>query len=203
MTSEKSDNDDAMDKMLGDMVRDADEYHVRLKQQHLNQTRLHVAVAGVVVWFAVFAVLGVGVFFTIARSEGLMYLVGAFLAAVVTGVVAGLAMYAIRRKRGFKFAELGALLDKTRGGKAASEDGLRLMDLMHQATLVMRKQKLDSAFEYGVVAFVLVSLVGMNAGIGALAGVVTYLYFRFEAIREFEREDDRYEVSKREILLGL
>jgi hypothetical protein len=77
------------------------------------------------------------------------------------------------------------------------------MDLMHQATLIMRKQKLDSAFEYGVVVFVLVSLVGMNAGIGALAGVVTYLYFRFEAIREFEREDDRYEVSKREIILGL
>jgi hypothetical protein len=112
-------------------------------------------------------------------------------------------MYVVRRRRGFKFVELGALLDKMKGGKVSSEDGLHLMDLMHQAAVTMRKQRLDSAFEYGVAAFILVSVIGLNAGYGALAGVVTYLYFRFEALREFEREDDRYEVSKKDILLSL
>ena len=132
---------------------------------------------------------------------------GAFLtgiaAGVTAGVMAGVIMYMIRRRRGSKFADLGALIDKMKGGQASSEDGLRLMDLMHQAALTMRKQKLDSAFEYGVAAFILVSIVGFNAGFGALAGVLTYLYFRFEALRDYEREDERYEASKKDILLSL
>jgi chromate transport protein ChrA len=77
------------------------------------------------------------------------------------------------------------------------------MDLMHQAALTMRKQRLDSAFEYGVAAFILVSFLALNAGFGALAGVITYLYFRYEALREYEKEDERYETSKKEILLSL
>ena len=56
MTSEG--NGDAADKLLIGMVRDADEYFARLKAQHKNQTRVHVAVIGSVVWFAVFVALG-------------------------------------------------------------------------------------------------------------------------------------------------
>jgi len=201
MTSEQ--NGGAPEKMLADMVKDADEYYGRLKGQHANQTRVHVAVVGSVVWFAVFAALGLGVYFTVPKGMVVEYLLGAFLGAIVTGAAAGLVMYAVRRRRGFRFAELGALLDKMKGDKASSEDGLRLMDLMHQAALTMRKQRLDAAFEYGVAAFILVSVVGLNAGFGALAGVATYLYFRFEALREFEKEDQRYEASKRDIVFSL
>jgi len=201
MTSEQ--NGEASGTTLNDIVGAADEFYARLKGQHVNQTKVHVAVVGSIVWFAVFAALGIGVYFTVQRAMATQYLLAAFLVAVATGVVAGLIMYVVRRRRGFKFAELGALLEKMKGGKVSSEDGLHLMDVMHQATLTMRKQRLDSAFEYGVAAFILVSLVGLNAGLGALAGVVTYLYFRYEALREYEREDERYEVSKKELLLGL
>lgn len=201
MTSEQ--NGEAPEKTLNGMVGDVDEYYARLKEQHVNQTRVHVAVVGSVVWFAVFATLGFGVYFTVAKTLVIEYLLAAFLVALVIGVAAGLTMYVIRRRRGFKFVELGTLLGKIKGGKVSSEDGLRLMDLMHQAALTMRKQRLDSAFEYGVAAFILVSFIGLNAGFGALAGVVTYLYFRFEALREYEREDEKYEVSKKEILLSL
>ncbi len=69
------------------------------------------------------------------------------------------------------------------------------MDAMHQAALVARKRKMDSAFEYGIVAFAIVSLVGLNAGIGTLAGVIAYLYFRYEALRDFEKEEKRYTES--------
>lgn len=201
MTSEQ--NGQATDKILNDMIRDADEYYAKLKGQQINQTRVHVAVIGSIVWFAVFAALGIGAYVTVPAAQIIGYIVAAFLGAVVTGVVAGLIMYVIRRRRGFKFAELGAMLNKMKEGKATSEDGLRLMDLMHQATLIMRKQRLDSAFEYGVASFILVSFIGLNAGFGALAGVVTYLYFRFEALRDYERQDERYEVSKKDILLSL
>jgi hypothetical protein len=47
--------------MLGDMVRDADEYHAQLRIRHVSGDRLHAAVVSVVVWFAAFVVLGVGV----------------------------------------------------------------------------------------------------------------------------------------------
>jgi len=201
MTSEQ--NGGAPEKMLADMVKDADEYYGRLKGQHANQTRVHVAVVGSVVWFAVFAALGLGVYFTVPKEMAVEYLLGAFLGAIAVGAAAGLVMYAARRRRGFRFAELGTLLGKMKGEKATSEDGLRLMDLMHQAAITMRKQRLDAAFEYGVAAFILVSVIGLNAGLGALAGVATYLYFRFEALREFEKEDQRYEASKRDIILSL
>ena len=112
-------------------------------------------------------------------------------------------MYAVRRRRGFKFAELGAQIDRMKSGRVSSEDALRLMDLMHQAALTARKRRLDLAFEYGVAAFILVSLIGLNAGYGALAGVIVYLYFRYESTREYEKEDERYEESKKDLLLGL
>lgn len=189
--------------MLNEVIRDADEYFSRLKDQHANQTRLHVALVGSVVWFAVFVALGIGVYFTQPRVDLPIYLIGAFLTSVAAGATAGGLMYLVRRRRGFKFAELGVLIDKMKGGQVSSEDGLRLMDMVHQAALLMRKQRLDSAFEYGLAAFILVSFVSLHAGFGALAGVVTYLYFRFEALREYEREEERYEVSKKDILLSL
>jgi len=198
MTAEGEGTREPTDQMLSDVVRDADEYYAQLRRRHVGETRLHVAIVSVVVWFAAFVVLGVGAYVTVRSAAVIEYLLAAFLVAIVIGVAAGLAMYGIRRKRGFKFAELGALLEKMKVGKVSSEDGLRLMDVMHQAALTVRKQRLDSAFEYGVAAFILVSLIGLNAGVGALAGVIVYLYLRFEALREYEREDERYEDSKKE-----
>jgi len=77
------------------------------------------------------------------------------------------------------------------------------MDAIRQASLVAKKRKMDSAIKYGVVAFSLVALIGLNAAIGALAGVVVYLYFRFEALREYERDEMRYEDSKKDLLHSL
>ncbi len=203
MTAEGERAHEPTDQMLSDMVRDANEYYAQLRRRHVSETRLHVAIVGVVVWFAAFVVLGVGAYFTVPRAAVIEYLLAAFLVAIAIGVSAGLVMYSIRRRRGFKFAELGVLLEKMKAEKASSEDGLRLTDVMHQVALTARKQRLDSAFEYGVAAFILVSLVGLNPGTGALAGVVAYLYFRFEALREYEREDKKYEDSKKELLLNL
>lgn len=201
MTSEEKTTE--TEQMLSGMAKDADEYYAQLKRIHASQTRLHVAIVGAVVWFAAFVVLGVGVYFTIKGAVAPLYLLGAFLAAIAIGIGAGGVMYAVRRRRGFRFEELGALLEKMKTGKATSEDGLRLTDVMHRAALIARKQRLDSAFEYAVGAFILVSVIGLNPGFGALAGVIVYLYFRFEALRDYEREDQRYEDSKRELLLNL
>jgi len=201
MTSEQ--NGEAADKLLNDMMRDADEYYARLNVQQVNQTRVYAAVMGAVIWFAVFAAIGIALYLNVKGPDLVPDLLWAFLTAVVSGVITAGIMYAVRRQKASKFADLGALLAKMKQGRVSAEDGIRLMDLMHQAAVTMRKQRLDSAFAYGVAAFILVSFVGLNAGFGALAGVVTYLYFRFEALREYEKEDERYEVAKRDIILSL
>ena len=202
MTTERGDPGRRNDQMLADIVRDADEYYENLSRKHVSETRLDVAVVSLVVWFAAFAVLGFGAITTV-RGAVYEYLIAAFLVAIAIAAVSGIVTFAIRRKRGFKFAELGVLVKKMKEGEVSSEDGLRLMDAMHQAALVSKKRKMDSAFEYGVIVFALVALIGMNAGLGAMAGVVAYLYFRFEALRGYEREEKRYEDSKSGLLQSL
>ena len=160
---------------MDDIVRDADEYYSYLSGKHVADTRLDAAVVSLVVWFAAFAVLGIGAITTIRGPTVYEYLAAAMLVAITLAAASGLVTYTVRRRRGFKFVELGGLLKKMKEGGASSEDGLRLMDAMHQAALVARKRKLDSAFEYGVVAFAIVAVIGVNAGDGALAGVITYL----------------------------
>jgi hypothetical protein len=201
MTSEHNGEDAS--KLLGDMVQDGEEYYAAFKQLVANQSRVNAIIIGIAVWFAAFVALGLAVYFNFQGPNFNTDLLWAFLTAVAGGVVVGVIMYYVRRQSGSQFQEFGALLDKMKQGKATSEDGLRLMDLMHQTVLIMRKQRLDQAVSYGVAAFVLVTVVGVNAGFGALAGVVTYLYFRFEAFRKYEREEERYETAKKDVLLSL
>jgi len=159
-------------------------------------------VVSLVVWFSSFTVIGLSAFAIFGRM--IYYLLIAFLVAVAIAGFAGIFTYTVRRSRKSRFQQLGDLVKKVKeGGHATSEDGLRLMDAMNQAALVSRKRKLDSALEYGLLTFALVALVGNNAGIGALAGVIVYLYYRFETLREYERAEEKYDASKRELLLSL
>jgi len=188
---------------LDDIIQDADEYYNYLKNKHVQQSRLDAAVVSLTIWFGAFVTLGVGVYTTIRGSAFAEYLLGAFLASIAIAAGAGLVTYMLRRRRAFKFADLGVLVGKMKQGGASSEDGLRLMDAMHQAAFAVRKTRLTTAFEYGVVAFAIVTILGLNAGFGALAGVIVYLYFRYEALREYERGEERYENSKRALLQSL
>ena len=183
------------------MLKDADEYYNYLKGKHVHETRLDVLVVSLVVWFASFAVIGLSALAIYGRE--IYFVAVAFLVAVIIGTGSGIVTYLIRRRRGFKFAELGNLISKMKQGNTSSEDGLRLMDTMHQAAVAVKKRRMDSAVEYGIVAFALVAIIGMNAGIGALAGVVVYLYFRFEAFREYEKGEERYEESKKQLFQSL
>jgi len=201
MTTTGEESGEHTGQKLDDIVRDADDYYNSLRRKHVSDTRLDVGVVSLVVWFASFAAIGLSAFALYGRE--IRYVLVSFLVAIVIAAAAGLATYTMRRRRGFKFAELGVLLNKMKQGGATSEDGLHLMDAVRQASLVAKKRKMDSAFKYGVVAFAVVALIGLNAAIGALAGVIAYLYFRFEALREYEREEKRYEDSKKDLLHSL
>src|SRR5215467_9442913 len=186
---------------LDDMLKEADEYYSYLKGKHIHETRLDVLVVSLVVWFASFAVIGFSALALYGRE--IYFVAVAFLIAVIIGTSSGIVTYLIRRRRGFKFAELGVLLSKMKQGNTTSEDGLRLMDTIHQAAVAVKKRRMDSAVEYGIITFALVAIIGTNAGIGALAGVAVYLYFRFEALREYEKGEERYEESKKQLFQSL
>jgi len=203
MTAEREEPGQRNGQKLDDIVQDADEYYNYLKEKHVQQTRLDAIIVGLTVWFGAFVALGVGAYTTIQASALIGYLLAAFLASIAIAVGAGLATYIVRRRRGFKFTELGVLVAKVKQGGASSEDGLHLMDAMHQAAFAVRKRRLTSALEYGIIGFAIVTILGLNAGIGALAGVIVYLYFRYEALREYERGEERYENSKRLLLQSL
>jgi ABC-type multidrug transport system fused ATPase/permease subunit len=203
MTTERKETGQQNGQKLDDIVQDADEYYNYLKEKHVQQTRLDSIVVSLTVWFGAFIALGVGAYTTIHGSAVIEYIFGAFLASVVIGIGAGVVTYLFRRRRAFKFAELGVLVAKMKQGGASSEDGLHMMDAMHQAAFAVRKRRLTSALEYGIVGFAIVTILGLNAGVGALAGVIVYLYFRYEALREYERGEERYENSKKALLQSL
>jgi hypothetical protein len=192
------------EQVLDDIIHNADDYYNYLQQKHVSDTRLDVGIVSLIVWFASFVALGVGAITTIKGSMAVPYLLAAFLASIAIAIVTGVIMYTFRRRRGFKFNELGLQLKKMKeGGRISSEDGLHLMDLMQQARLVAKKRKLDSAFKYAVLAFAIVAIIGLNAGIAAVAAIIVYIYLRFETLRESERQEAQYEQSKQMLLQNL
>jgi len=207
------------DRKLDDVVKDAGEYYDYIRKKDASGTRLDVAVVSVTVWFATFVVLGVSslalagcfspsTFASCVSGSSpskvlFQYLLLSAGVCTVAGLASGLATYGIRRGRRTRFAQLGALLDRMKGGEVSSEDGLHLIDAMHQAALVVKKRKVDSAFEYGVVAFALIGLFGNNVLAGIVAGALAYLYFREKALREYQIDEKRYEDSKRDLLQSL
>ena len=122
MTTTGEESGQRSDQKLADIVRDADEYYNNLRRKHVSDTRLDVGVVSLVVWFASFAGVGLSAFALYGRE--IYYVFVSFLVAIVIATAAGLATYTIRRRRGFKFAELGVLLNKMKQGGATSEDGL-------------------------------------------------------------------------------
>ena len=203
MTVEREEPGHRNGQKLDDIVQDADEYYNYLKEKHVQQTRLDAIIVSLTVWFGAFVALGVGAYTTIQGSALIGYLLAASRASIAIAIGAGFAAYVIRRRRAFKFTELGVLVAMVMQGGASSEDGLHLMDAMHQAAFAVRKRRLTSALEYGIVGFAMVTILGLNAGIGAFAGVIVYLYFRYEALREYEVGEERYENSKRTLLQSL
>ena len=75
--------------------------------------------------------------------------------------------------------------------------------------VLVRKRSLDSLL-FGVVAFILGSIIGHNGAVGILVGVIVWLYFRYEFGKTYEGEIAKlgqqkslFEQRKREFLESL
>ncbi len=202
MSSDSGEAAQSVNAKLDGMVQDAEELCAFMKKKHDSDTRAEVVSMGAIAWLAALVGLGVG---SAAISSPIFFgnPVGFFIAVSAIAVACAVSTYALRRRRRFPFAELNALVVKMKEGKASPEDGLRLVDSIHEVMLALKKGKVDDSFWYGGVAFVLVAFFGKNVAFGLLAGVIVFLYFRHEALREYENESKRYEESKRDLAESL
>src|SRR6266851_5650036 len=116
MSTEKEEPRKRNGQMLDEIMRDADEYYNYLRGKNANETRVHVAVVSLVVWFASFAAIGLSALALYGRV--IYYVLVSFLIAIVIGAAAGLVTY--MRRRRFRFEEFGVLLKKVKEGGASS-----------------------------------------------------------------------------------
>lgn len=203
MSSDSGTAEKSIGLEIQSVVQSSETYYEYLKKKREDETTAESFVVGFVTAVAALIILALGskamfgVFFISYASLGIA-------AVAVVGIASGLLTYAVRRRRKFPFAELGDLIAKMKsGGEVSSADTLKLVDRMHEALVAVKKGKVDGAFTKGIVAFILVALFGQNVAVGLLAGIVVYLYFRYEALKEYENEWRRYEESKKEFVESL
>jgi hypothetical protein len=203
---------------LDDVVKEAERYYNYVRTKEVSGTRLDVLVVSVVMWFSAFIVLAlislaVGGCLSFSAftscvsnsTPGIVlfrYLELPVIGSFVVAAGAGTVTYLVRRKRRSELGELGAVIGRMKEESVTSEDGLRLVDAMHQASLVLKKRRFDSAVEYGVGGFIIAAILGGGVA-SILVGVLAYFYFKEKALREYESEDRRYEDSKKELLQSL
>ncbi|MDG6934185.1 MAG: hypothetical protein JRN68_05765 [Nitrososphaerota archaeon] len=188
---------------LDDVLRSAEDWYIYLRKKHDGETIAWTVAMGVIAWLAALLILALSSF-TLLHVFFASYLLEGITVITILAVAVSLLTYFIRRRRAFPFVELRNLIDKMKNAsEISSYDYLKLVDQMHDVLLAVKKGKLDSAQGDGIVAFIVVALFGFNIGLGLLAGIIVYLYFRYEAIREYDNETRRYLEAKREFIEGL
>jgi hypothetical protein len=149
----------------------------------------------------------------IQQHPNVLYSLG--LPAFLTGPISGIVTYLLlKRKHSAQLKELSSLTtqmkrkleeyDRQQNRNVNREDREGLIEdafLLTDQILTLlpeiaRKRNQDSLL-FGVVAFLLAAIVGQNFGLGIIAGVLVWLYFRYETNRSYEREISKFEEQKR------
>jgi uncharacterized membrane-anchored protein YhcB (DUF1043 family) len=187
---------ESSDRWLGRLKRR--ESRVRLASSFLTTVLVFVAVAAAVL------------IFTVAQN-GWPYLVILFHdhpgvvasyagTALLVGLICGFATYfLLKRRHDARLKELASLIAemKQANGQGITEHALSSVEkIMTLLPELVRKRNQDSLL-FGVVAFVLASIIGSNPGIGILIGVIVWLYFRYEFTKTYEQAILRLEEQKR------
>jgi hypothetical protein len=147
----------------------------------------------------------------IVQHPGILFsLVGpAFLTAPISGIVVYLLL---RWRHNSQLKELASLTtqmkkkledyDRQQIKSPISDQGFieysfSLMDrILTLLPEIVRKRNTDSLL-FGVVAFILGSIVANSGGVGLVVGVLVWLYFRHETKKSYEREIAKFEEQKK------
>ncbi|MDG6998786.1 MAG: hypothetical protein JRN15_06700 [Nitrososphaerota archaeon] len=114
-----------------------------------------------------------------------------FEVAGVASICSGLIYYMIARRRKSKYTELHELIERAKiEGPSRPEIMIELINAITSILPKVRDSKRDTAFFLGVLAFFLTAFLFPYNLVLAL---VVWLYFRYEASSEFNREITRFD----------
>ncbi len=114
-----------------------------------------------------------------------------FEVAGVASICSGLLYYIIARRRKSKYTELHELIERAKiEGQSRPEIMIELINVMTSILPKVRDSKRDTGFFYGVLVFFLTAFLFPYNLVLAL---VVWLYFRYEASSEFNREMTRFD----------
>ena len=176
-----------------DVIRASEKWYSYLASSEKNDRKADAILPGVLVFL--------GSIIIIIASDATPYKLtdyfiqyGAALYFEIVGIAsisAGLLYYILVRRRQSKYAALGELIKRAKvEGQSRSEIILTLIDQMIAVLPKVRDDKRNTGFFYGTLAFFLTAfLFPWNL----FLAVAIWLYFRYEATIEFNREIMRFD----------
>jgi hypothetical protein len=82
-------------------------------------------------------------------------------------------------------------------GEGITENALSLADkILTLLPGLVRRRNQDSIL-YGIVAFILAGIIGMNPAVAILVGAIVWLYFRYETKKSYDQEIAKIEEQKK------
>jgi hypothetical protein len=153
-------------------------------------------------------------YFTVLVSQHVA-LIGAFaLFALFSAIVCGIvAYYLLKRNDVARLRELTSLVAQMKKtisiedqkekssspveGEGITENALSLADkILTLLPGLVRRRNQDSIL-YGIVAFIVAGIIGMNPAVAILVGAIVWLYFRYETRKSYDQEIAKIEEQKK------
>jgi hypothetical protein len=195
------------------IVESSDKWLGRLRTR---QFRVRLAISFLTLVLAIF-IAAATILGYIVITHGVAYLTTIFhkpdqagpiaIAIILAGLLSGFATYfLLKRDHNAQLKELSSVIAEMKkiegersnaGGEGITEKALSLTDkILTLLPDLVRKRNQDSLV-FGIVALILVTTFGGNFAVGILAGVIVWLYFRYETKRTYEQEISKLEEQKR------
>lgn len=129
------------------------------------------------------------------------------------GVVSGIVTYfIIKKKHVARIKELSSLIAKmkeidaeqakkvkqnTEGGWAITENAISLVEKIFTLLPELARNRSRDPLIFGLVTFIILEVFSSNLGAAFIAGILVWLYFRYETRKSYSRETSKLEEQKR------
>jgi Na+/proline symporter len=183
------------------------EWHVRLATSFLTMI-LAFFIFGAVGLLVIIAQHGIQYIATLFQdpNRAFAYAGVTFLGGVFSGIVT---FFILKRRQEAQLKEVSSLIlemksklsqqrqtERLGGPEAITGDALSLAEkIVDLLPTLVRKRNADSIL-FGFVALLIVSILGRSFAAGLVAGIVVWIYFRYETRKTYDQEIAKFEAQK-------
>lgn len=197
---------------LKSIVESSEAWLRRIRQRQF-QVRLATSFLTAFLFLIIAAAVGFAVIYSSGVRAPFNFDVVAYwgFAALAAMLIGGIATYfLLKRKQESQIKDLSSLIvqmkgrisgtqDATTAGAGIIEDALALADKITALLPDLVRKRNQDTLLFGVAAFIFATLIGRNAAVGILVGVIVWLYFRYEMGKTYDREIARFEEQKKNL----